>query len=51
MQECVLCGKPLEKGGITEEIGGVQYVFDREECALLLRKFKSVYGNDFLTGW
>jgi hypothetical protein len=45
---CALCGKPVRSsGGITQEINGVAYTFDKEECALTLKKLKSVYGADF----
>jgi len=55
---CALCGKPVGSGGggggrggggggITQEINGVAYTFDKEECALTLKKLKSVYGADF----
>jgi hypothetical protein len=48
---CALCGKPVGSGGggggITQEINRVAYTFDKEECALTLKKLKSVYGADF----
>jgi hypothetical protein len=45
---CALCGKPVGSGGgITQEINGFAYTFDKEECALTLKKLKSVYGADF----
>jgi hypothetical protein len=45
---CALCGKPVESGGgILQEINGFAYTFDKEECALTLKKLKSVYGADF----
>lgn len=46
---CALCGKPVGSGGggITQEINGVAYTFDKEKCALTLKKLKSVYGADF----
>jgi hypothetical protein len=31
-----------------EEINGELYAFDRQECAVMLKKFKSVYGSSFL---
>jgi hypothetical protein len=49
----VLCGKPIKDEATTkiiEEIDGTSYMFDRKECALILKKFRSVYGSDFLAG-
>lgn len=46
---CALCGKSIKEGaGMTEEIGGELYSFDRQGCAVLFKKFKSVYGSSFL---
>lgn len=44
---CALCGKPVGSGGITQEVNGFAYTFDKEECVLTLKKLKSVYGADF----
>ena len=45
---CIMCGKPATAGGeITEVIEGREYVFDKDECAVMFKKLKSVYGNDF----
>jgi hypothetical protein len=51
--KCALCGKDLEepKGRIVvqeEVINGIHYDFDTEDCAVMFKKFESVYGNDFL---
>lgn len=45
---CVMCGRTFKESRIMEEINGSTYFFDRKECAIMLKKFKSVYGNDFL---
>jgi hypothetical protein len=50
--KCALCGKsPEEREGkfmIREEIiNGIPYNFDTEDCAIMFKKFESVYGNDF----
>jgi hypothetical protein len=46
---CTLCGKPIREGTrIIEEIGGELHAFDRQECMVLFKKFKSVYGSSFL---
>ena len=44
---CILCGKPFSGKGIIEKINGMEYVFDKEECALTFKKLKSVYGDEF----
>lgn len=50
--KCALCGKDLEelKERIVvqeEVINGIHYDFDTEDCAVMFKKFESVYGNDF----
>ena len=50
--KCALCGKDLEvpEGRIVvreEVINGIHYDFDTEDCAMMFKKFESVYGNDF----
>jgi len=56
--KCALCGKTLvERGGehegeekvtvIEEIIDGSHYLFDKEECAIMFKKFGLVYGNNF----
>jgi len=49
LQKCALCGRVLASNMITEQIGGRSYTFDKEGCMLLFKRFKSVYGDDFLT--
>ncbi|AFU60478.1 hypothetical protein Ngar_c35650 [Candidatus Nitrososphaera gargensis Ga9.2] len=44
---CILCGKPIVARPIVEKINGREYSFDKQECALTLKKLKSVYGSDF----
>jgi hypothetical protein len=48
VQECVLCGRPVKDGGITEQIDGRSFTFDGEKCAMMFKRFASVYGSDFL---
>ena len=43
---CILCGRTTESK-IVEEVGGRNYVFDRQQCVLLFKKLQKVYGNDF----
>lgn len=47
IEKCILCGRPISGKGITEKINGIEYVFDKEECALMFKKLKSVYGEEF----
>ena len=49
---CPLCGKILtsrhEKSSFVEyTIDGVSYRFDSKDCAIMFKRFLSVYGNDF----
>jgi hypothetical protein len=55
--KCALCGKTfvgreVEEEGqkvtiIKEIIDGSHYVFDREECVVMFKKFGLVYGSYF----
>ncbi|MFY9798729.1 MAG: hypothetical protein WB988_27685 [Candidatus Nitrosopolaris sp.] len=48
--ECALCGRTVASKGydnrnaIVEIIEGETYTFDRADCALMFKKFRSVYG-------
>lgn len=44
---CALCGNPIGRSRITNKINGVEYLFDKEECAVFFKRFKDVYGRDF----
>lgn len=49
---CPLCGKTLSSGqvrsaSIEETIDGVGYRFDSKDCAVMFKRFVSVYGNSF----
>ena len=55
--KCALCGKtiiskekeePKEKRRIVEIIDGTTYTFDTNDCVLMFKKFRGVYGNDFI---
>ena len=49
--ECALCGKTIvdlqESSILTEAIGGICYTFDTNECVLMFKRFRSVYGDQF----
>jgi len=49
--ECALCGKTIVdlKGSsmLKEVIGGISYNFDTNECVMMYKRFRSVYGDDF----
>ncbi len=52
--ECSLCGKTIieqeeqESSSIhKEEIDGNSYAFDTNECVMMFKRFRSLYGNDF----
>jgi hypothetical protein len=46
-QNCAVCGDVITDIPINARIEGKEYVFDREECMLLLQKLLKVYGNNF----
>lgn len=51
-EPCALCGKKPgvhAQRTITENIDGVNYTFDSNDCMLMFKKFKSVYGFSFLS--
>jgi len=37
------------KEAITEIIGGTSYTFDSNDCVLMFKKFRSVYGPDLFS--
>ncbi len=47
-RSCALCGKTVASGehdnGIVEIIDDETFTFDRADCVLMFRKFRSVYG-------
>ena len=51
--ECALCGKTIvdlqeqESSILKEPIGGISYTFDTNECVIMFKRFRSVYGDDF----
>jgi two-component system, OmpR family, sensor histidine kinase VicK len=51
--QCALCGKTIidvqeqESSIIKEAIGGIYYTFDTNECVLMFKRFRSVYGDRF----
>lgn len=47
---CFMCGKTIsihKNQILIEKIDGTDYAFDSESCALIFKKFKSLYGSDF----
>ena len=46
--KCALCGKGIaSKDAIAEIIDSETYAFDGTDCALMFKKYRSVYGNLF----
>jgi hypothetical protein len=54
--KCAMCGKMVvisdehdsNQDHITvEQIDGTTYTFDSDKCAMMFKKFSSVYGNNF----
>jgi two-component system sensor histidine kinase VicK len=50
-RECALCGKSIvdlrESSILKEVFGGISYNFDTNECVIMYKRFRSVYGDDF----
>ena len=47
---CAMCGKKIsepKKQVLVEKIDDANYIFDSNDCALIFKKFKSLYGNNF----
>src|SRR5215831_20420515 len=49
--ECALCGKTIidlkDSSMLKEVIDGISYNFDTNECVMMYKRFRSVYGDDF----
>jgi hypothetical protein len=46
--KCALCGKGIAStNSIAEIIDSETYAFDGTDCALMFKKYRSVYGNLF----
>jgi hypothetical protein len=46
--KCALCGKSIANiNAISEIIDSETYAFDGTDCALMFKKYRSVYGNFF----
>jgi hypothetical protein len=49
-RSCALCGKIVGSGeydnDIVEIIEDETYTFDRDDCVLMFKKFRSVYGQN-----
>jgi two-component system, OmpR family, sensor histidine kinase VicK len=48
--ECALCGKTIdlhESSILNEVVGGISYNFDTNQCLMMYKRFRSVYGDDF----
>ena len=42
-----MCGRPIKGAAMVEKINDREYCFDKQECALFFKKFKSVYRSNF----
>jgi hypothetical protein len=46
--ECSTGAKPHEgEFPMIEQIDGTSYTFDSDKCAMMFKRFSSVYGNNF----
>jgi hypothetical protein len=49
--KCALYGKKViskEQNTVVENIDGTSYTFDTNDCVLMFKKFRGVYGSDFI---
>src|SRR5215831_7995531 len=49
-RECALCGKTIidvESSVLKEVVDGVSYNFDTNQCVMMYKRLRSVYGDDF----
>jgi hypothetical protein len=48
--ECSLCGKTIvdaqESSVLKEVVGGISYNFDTNQCIMMYKRLRSVYGDD-----
>jgi len=47
---CAMCGKKInepKKQVLIEKIDDAHYIFDSADCALIFKRFRSLYGNNF----
>jgi hypothetical protein len=42
-----MCGRAIKTGVIEQKVGEAYYMVDKDECATILKRFHSVYGNNF----
>lgn len=48
-KSCMFCGNPIKSHqGVTREIDGEKYSFDKRECAILFMRFRDAYGKEFI---
>src|SRR5215831_19766144 len=49
--ECALCGKMIvdvqDSSVLKEVVGGISYNFDTNQCVMMYKRLKSVYGDEF----
>jgi hypothetical protein len=46
-QTCALCGRVIKASILKKKVGGAYYIVDKDQCAIILRRLHSVYGDDF----
>jgi hypothetical protein len=54
--KCAMCGKmavisdehdSIQNHIMVEQIDGISHTFDTADCAMMFKRFSSVYGNNF----
>jgi len=48
-KQCDMCGRAIQKKNtsIAKAFNGSAYIFDSDDCLLIFRKLREVYGEDF----
>jgi hypothetical protein len=44
---CDACGKAISKKSISKVFDGLAYHFDSDDCLLIFRKLRAIYGKRF----
>ena len=44
---CKMCGRTIDSMPVTELLDGAPSFFDSEDCRLIFKKFRALYGEGF----
>lgn len=49
-EACAVCGLVIRSPAVKQKVGGTYFIFDKDECAVILKRLHSVYGDDIFCG-